>query len=146
MEVIVRELVEADREALRELFVASRDLSFPWAPLGAHKLEDFDVSTAGEIVLVAEVSRNPIGFASVWETESFLHNLFVHPQHQGVGVGKALLASCEKYFPGVPTLKCLKANERARRFYQSQGWSVRSEADGPEGSYVLMARTSPKMA
>ena len=46
-----------------------------------------------------------------------------------------LLAGCDKYFSGTPTLKCLKANERAKRFYQSQGWRVRSEADGPEGPY-----------
>lgn len=67
-QVIVREFVEADREALRKLFVASRDAAFSWAAVGAHKLEDFDVSTAGERILVAEHSCTPIGFASVWQT------------------------------------------------------------------------------
>lgn len=143
MQVIVRDFVEADREALRKLFVVSRDAAFTWAAVGAHKHEDFDACTAGERILVAEHSCHLIGFASVWQDDSFLHNLFVHPQHQGRGVGTKLLAGCDKYFSSTPTLKCLKANERAKRFYQSQGWRIRSEADGPEGPYVLMERASP---
>ncbi|HDS1652726.1 TPA: GNAT family N-acetyltransferase [Stenotrophomonas maltophilia] len=142
-QVIVREFVEADREALRKLFVASRDAAFSWAAVGAHKLEDFDVSTAGERILVAEHSCTPIGFASVWQDDSFLHNLFVHPHYQRCGVGRMLLAGCDKYFSAAPTLKCLKANDPAKRFYQSQGWRVCSEADGPEGPYVLMVRARP---
>ena len=138
MQVIVRDFVEADREALRQLFVVSRDAAFSWAAIGSHKLEDFDICTAGERILVAEHSCHPIGFASVWQDDGFLHNLFVHPRYQGLGVGTMLLAGCDKYFSGTPTLKCLKANERAKRFYQSQGWRVRSEADGPEGPYFLM--------
>lgn len=141
MEVFVREFAEMDRELLRELFVASRDASFSWAPSGAHKLEDFDMCTEGERILVAIAAKEPVGFASIWEVDSFLHNLFVHPRFQGRGVGKALLLSCEKYFSSVPTLKCLKANENATQFYQSQGWAVRSEAEGPEGPYLLMERT-----
>lgn len=141
MPVIVRAFVEADRTALRKLFVESRDAAFSWVAPGTHKLEDFDASTAGENILVAEHASGPVGFASVWQADSFLHNLFIHPQHQGRGVGTMLLIGCDKYFSSVPTLKCLKANVRAMRFYQSQGWVVRSEADGPEGPYVLMERT-----
>ncbi len=140
MNIIVREFAQADREPLRRLFVASRDAAFPWAAAGSHRLEDFDASTAGERILVAECEGIPIGFASVWEEDSFLHHLFVHPGYQGMGAGKMLLAGCDRVFSGVPTLKCLTANERARRFYQSQGWRVRSEAEGPDGPYVLMER------
>src|SRR5690606_8374199 len=96
--------------------------------------------TEGERILVAVVANRPIGFASVWEADSFLHNLFVHPQFQGRGAGKALLAACEQYFTATPTLKCLKANEHARQFYQQQGWKLREEAKGPDGPYLLMER------
>ena len=146
MKVIVREFMEADREVLRDLFVASRDASFPWAPPGAHKLEDFDMCTEGERILVALASSNPVGFASIWEADSFLHNLFVHPLFLTLGVGRALLAHCEKYFSSVPTLKCVKLNDRARRFYESQGWRERVEADGPEGPYLLMERAGPSIS
>lgn len=143
MKVIVRDFFEADRATLREVFVAARDTSFSWAPLGVHQLEDFDASTAGEKILAAEVSCTPIGFASIWRADNFLHNLFVHPQHQGFGVGKALLAGCDKYFSGIPRLKCLKANERAKQFYQSQGWSVCSEAEGWKGPVSLWHEPAP---
>lgn len=138
MDILVREFRESDREALRELFVASRDDAFSWAASLEHKLEDFDAVTQGETILVAVTGDRPIGFASVFEADSFLHNLFVHPLSQGLGAGKALLACCERYFCTVPTLKCVKANEPAKRFYQSQGWNVRSEAEGPDGPYMLM--------
>lgn len=140
MQVIVRDMVEADRDALRQLFVAARNAAFSWAPAGAHQLQDFDASTVGEQVLVAVLGAQPIGFASVWLEDSFLHNLFVHPTQQGRGVGAMLLAACDRYFSSVATLKCLVANGRALGFYKAQGWTVRSEADGPDGRYVLMER------
>lgn len=144
MKICVREFIESDREALRVLFLASRDAAFSWTPSFAHKLEDFDVATAGETVLVAVSADSLLGFASIYAADSFLHNLFVHPRHQGQGVGKALLDHCEGYFTTAPTLKCVSANAAARRFYESQGWTVRGEAEGPDGPYLLMGRVSPK--
>lgn len=141
-QLAIREFLEADRQALRELFVVSRDAAFTWTSSYEHKLEDFDIDTKGERVLVAEIAGKRIGFASLDEADSFLHNLFVHPQCQGQGVGKALLAACERYFAIAPTLKCVKANEPAWRFYEAQGWTVRSEAEGPDGPYLLMERAS----
>ena len=143
MNITVREFVESDREALRELFVAARNKAFTWALSSGFKSEDFDNFTKGERVLVAVQGNRQTGFASIWEPDNFLHNLFVHPEYQKIGVGKRLLACCDKFFLGTPTLKCLKANDHARQFYQSQGWSVRNEAEGPEGPYLLMERVCP---
>ena len=140
MEIVVREFAEADRGSLRALFLASRNAAFTWAPAGTHKDEDFDATTKGERILVAVHEGNVVGFVSIWEPDNFLHNLFVHPSFLRRRVGKTLLMSCDKYFSGTPTLKCLKANESASQFYLSQGWSVRHEADGPDGRYLLMAR------
>jgi GNAT superfamily N-acetyltransferase len=142
--VTVREFLESDREALRELFVASRKKAFSWAKPSEIKPEDFDSSTKDERILVAVQGTRQAGFASIWEADSFLHNLFVHPECQRSGVGKTLLAGCEKYFISTPTLKCVKANDYARQFYQSQGWIVRDEAEGPEGPYLLMERVRSK--
>lgn len=99
---------------------------------------DFDEHTQGERVLVAVGEGKILGFASVWEPESFLHNLFVHPAFKRRGVGQALLASCARYFSGTPRLKCLKANLDAIRFYKFQGWRIVREEFGPEGPYLLM--------
>ena len=55
VEAFAREFVEANREVLRELCVASRDTSSLWTPSGDLKLEDFDVGTAGERILKFKV-------------------------------------------------------------------------------------------
>lgn len=140
MEVLVRELVEADREALRRLYVAARDAAFVWARPGVHRLEDFDRNTEGERVLVADCSGFPVGFAAIWEPDSFLHSLFVHPDFQRRGVGGALLVACDPYFSRAPTLKCIKANKSAQRFYVSRGWRVIGEGPGLDGPHLVMIR------
>lgn len=143
---VIREHQAADLQALRKLFVEARNVAFPWAPAGRHQESDFDVVTAGERVLVAfpryaKADEVPLGFASVWEPDGFLHNLFVHPSVQQQGVGSALLAACTPYFGHhTPTLKCLRVNEGATRFYRARGWRVQSEGDGADGTFLLMSK------
>lgn len=140
MSIFVREFEEGDRAALRDLYVASRDAAFTWDPVGSHQASDFDQHTEGERILVAIKGARVMGFASVWEPDSFVHNLFVHPSALRQGVGEALLAACTPYFSKAPTLKCLQANVNAQRFYQAQGWVALREDVGPEGPYVLMTK------
>ena len=146
MNLTVREFSESDRDALRELFVLAHRQARNGALPGAIGPGDFDRSIEGERVLVAVQAEVPIGFASIWEPDNFLHNLFVHPRFQRRGVGNALLAACEKIFSGAPSLKCIKANTDARRFYESQGWVVSYEAEGPDGTYLLMQRARANRA
>ncbi|MGQ0597563.1 GNAT family N-acetyltransferase [Aquabacterium sp.] len=142
MRILVREFEEADRQALRDLYVASRNATFTWAPAGSHQASDFDLHTEGERILVAVRGSTVLGFASIWEPDSFVHNLFVHPSALRQGVGQALLASCTKYFAKTPTLKCLQANVNAMQFYKAQGWEAVREDVGPEGPYILMAKAT----
>jgi len=141
MDIKVREFVEADREPLRQLFLIARCKAFFWAIATELKPEDFDQSTEGEQILVAVNGDTRLGFASIWQADNFLHNLFVHPDYQRQGVGRALLHGCVPYFAGVASLKCVKANSAATAFYQSMGWTVRSEAMAAEGPYLLMEHT-----
>jgi GNAT superfamily N-acetyltransferase len=140
--VRVRDFAEADREALRALFVAARDAAFVWDAPGEHRPEDFETATAGERILVAVMQtaaeEEVVGFASIWLPESFLHNLFVDPAHQRRGVGRALLAACKPYFRDAPTLKCVHCNENALRFYFAQGWTIRDSGVGDVGGYFLL--------
>lgn len=137
-EVTVRAFEESDRPALREISVAARNGAFVWVPKAHHRPEDFDRVTEGERILVALIDRQAVGFASIWEPDSFLHSLFVAPEFQRRGVGKTLLAACAPYFSATPTLKCLRANVGAVAFYQAQGWLVTDEGDSPEGRFLLM--------
>ncbi|MDX9845218.1 MAG: GNAT family N-acetyltransferase [Aquabacterium sp.] len=143
MVIHVRHFEESDREPLRLLYVASRDATFTWEPSGSHQAADFDKHTEGEIILVAVVEAEIRGFASIWEPDSFLHNLFVHPLHKRQGIGQALLKGCNPYFANTPTLKCLQANINAAQFYYSQGWITLRDETGPEGPYHLMAKRAP---
>ena len=140
MEILVREFEEADREALGLLYVASRNATFTWNHAELHQASDFDLHTKDEKVLVAISDHKILGFASIWEPDSFLHNLFVHPSAIRQGIGQKLLSRCTNYFANEPRLKCLVANENAVQFYKSQGWRALREDIGPEGSYILMAK------
>lgn len=139
MSLLIRRFIEADRAPLRELFVLSRNAAFTWEDPATHRLLDFDASTDQERILVALIDELHVGFASIWEPDSFLHNLFVHPDYLGRGIGKALLAHCARHFEERPTLKCLKANSHALGFYAAQGWVVLAEQDDPLGAYYLLA-------
>jgi GNAT superfamily N-acetyltransferase len=138
MNLSIRPFRESDRQPLRELFLVTRDATFVWA-VGSHRLEDFDEATAGETIFVACEGERVVGFASVWEADSFLHNLFVHPDAQGRGIGKALLAACAPVFRRRPTLKCQQRNVRALAFYARQGWEIVEQGASEEGDYWLLA-------
>lgn len=151
MNITVRDFEEGDRPALRRLYLESRNASFVWNAAGLHQLADFDAHTEGERIFVATGDSLPpgsacLGFASIWVPDSFLHNLFVHPSAFRRGIGRALLRHCEQHLVGPPTLKCLKANVNAIRFYASLGWSAVSEHAVPDGPYFLMvkAATQPR--
>jgi ribosomal protein S18 acetylase RimI-like enzyme len=81
--------------------------------------------------LVAESEGRVVGYVAV--TESHVENLFVDPEAQGKGVGDALLRAAEARIrrerggerEARVTLRCLHVNERARRFYERQGYSAR---------------------
>lgn len=139
MKIFVRAFEERDRGALRLLYKASRDAAFFWSEEGAHQVTDFDKHTESEIILVAQWRGEIVGFASIWEPDSFLHNLFVHPSFLRRGVGRALVQRCSEHFHSMPTLKCVKANAGAMLLYQANGWITLREEAGPDGPYVLMA-------
>ncbi len=138
MKIFVREFEEVDREALGLLYVAARNATFTWHPADFHQAADFDLHTKDEKVFVALSDQQILGFASICEADSFLHNLFVHPSATRRGIGQALLKGAQNSFANEARLKCLIANENAVRFYKSQGWSALHEDIGPDGPYILM--------
>lgn len=88
--------------------------------------------------IVAQVDEEVVGFVNVGpahhdeEAESELYAIYVHPDHWGTGVGRALMEAGEArlreqgYSSAI--LWVWRDNPRARRFYEAAGWG----ADGAE--------------
>lgn len=138
MRSIIRSCTERDRAALCGLYLAARRQAFHWLDTSQFRLEDFDRDTEGELIWVASEGGRPVGFISVWEPENFIHNLFVHPDATGLGVGSALLDRSLDEIGRPATLKCLSQNTRAREFYLAKGWRIAAEGHGPDGPFLLM--------
>ncbi|MEH0884439.1 GNAT family N-acetyltransferase [Enterobacter sp. UNJFSC 003] len=136
--ILIRPGQESDRPFLRTLYLHARRDAWPWLDDAEWQLEDFDAATRDEAIWVAEQDGHRLGFASIWSNDNFLHNLFVDPGYQNVGVGRLLLEQAQKTFTGTGALKCLVKNERAVAFYQRHGWHIESTGDSPDGEYYLM--------
>ncbi len=138
-EIIIRKDKKEDHNILREIFYDIRKSEFDWCDENKISMEDFDISTMGEEIFVAEVKDIIVGFASVWEEDNFVHNLFVKKEYRKLGVGKLLLDEVKRKFGTPLTLKCVKENENAVSFYNKNGWIILNENIDKEGSYYLMS-------
>ena len=97
-------------------------------------------------IWVADINRGVVGFVdagpsrdedagdSIGEIFAF----YVLPEHQGVGVGRSLIATASSWLAEqfeAATLWVLKGNTRTRRFYELSGWrfdgSIKDQAWGP---------------
>lgn len=134
----VRKYIEADRLALREIYLSSRQQVFWWMDPSALAMNDFDRDTEGEAIWVAEKDGNVAGFISIWEPENFIHAFFVAPDSTGCGIGTSLLEVCLGEIGRPASLKCSEPNKDAKAFYLSKGWKVVTEGEGPDGKYYLM--------
>src|SRR5690349_10551984 len=70
--------------------------------------------------LVVETEQHPIAFMAV--KEDFIDQLYVHPDYQKQGAGKALLDYARKLSPEHIWLYTLQINLNARAFYEKNGF------------------------
>lgn len=97
--VQIRAYSEADLDALIDLFtgsvrrVASRDYSpaqiEAWAPVAVNR-EQWATRLSGRPTFVAEAAEEIAGFSDL-EPDGHIDMMFVHADHQGRGVARALL-------------------------------------------------------
>ena len=112
-----------------------------WLSSAAKERSDFARDTLGEALFVAVASDEELeGFISVWESEAFIHHLYVRQISRRKGVGDLLLKSLGALLPKPWRLKCLRANEAALGFYFSQGWKEVSSGDGDEGPFAILEK------
>jgi ribosomal protein S18 acetylase RimI-like enzyme len=69
---------------------------------------------------VVEVDRRPVAFMAM--SGEFIDRLYVHPDYQKRGMGKALLDFAQKRSPEHLWLYTLQVNINARAFYEKNGF------------------------
>jgi ribosomal protein S18 acetylase RimI-like enzyme len=137
--MFLRPAEASDHPGLAGIFLRAREASFTWLDPESLELDDFAVQTEGEVIHLAEDDQGRLlGFISVWEPEAFVHHLFIAPEHQRKGIGRALLADLQMRLAGPFKLKCMMANQPALDFYRMLGWTELEIGTTEEGDYFLM--------
>jgi len=130
-DLVLRPAITDDAAEITELYLATRRAAEPAMPPQLHTPESVLAHTTGEIVekevWVAE-SDEILGFATL--DKAFLDSLYVGPDHQGFGVGTALLDLAKARRPGGFALWVFARNDRARGFYRRHGLVELEHTDG----------------
>ena len=146
----LRRALVSDREAIRDLHTSSirtlcRDFYSAeqieaWS--GFLKPESYRLilEDTGRHVWVAEVSGALAGFGQLNPVSRELEALYVHPDHAGRGIGRALLSHLEGLArkAGVASLR-LTATLNAVPFYERSGWVVASRGMHTHPSGLALA-------
>ena len=131
-DLILRTAVEADAAALTALYLRSRTAAMPWLVSPYNAAETLSwmqyVVVAEQRVWVAQRDARLLGFASV--DREWLESLYVDPESQGAGVGRALLEVVKQASPNGLALHVFTRNARARRFYEAAGFTLVESGDG----------------
>ena len=128
-------LRQTDGPACARIYDRAWHQGHPYAPMRID-LAAFEASTRGERVLVAEDEGKIVGFVSLYEPESFVHHLFVHPDAQGRGIGRALLEEAVRLAGGRASLKCQTRNGRSIEFYRRLGWTEGECGESDVGQWL----------
>ena len=105
-----------------ELYERSGTQAFTWRPVGHFQARDFIAFAQEEEVWLAYTSDALVGILSLFKEESFIHCLYVEPEAQGLGIGKALVDFVRKKIGKPLTLKLDVPNRKAIAFYDATGW------------------------
>ncbi|HJR81312.1 MAG TPA: GNAT family N-acetyltransferase [Anaerolineales bacterium] len=71
-------------------------------------------------VWVVVVNNDPVAFMAI--NKDFIDHLYIHPDHQRRGIGKALLDFARRLSPDHLWLYTLQINLNARAFYEKNGF------------------------
>ena len=99
---------------------------------------DFEEATAGEAVYVALLNDRVVGMATVWESDCFIHFLFVDPAARHKKVGSTLINALAQEYSRPLTLKCLVKNTGGLAFYSAIGFEEQGTGTSEDGAYLLL--------
>ncbi|MCG6113579.1 MAG: GNAT family N-acetyltransferase [Mesorhizobium sp.] len=127
----IRQLTPNDAEAAAQVHRASFDERLPWLS-GLHTPAEDRAFYTHVVFDQCEVwgsFKDDALIALIALRENWVDQFYVLPQHQGRGVGSALLALAQARFPSLQ-LWTFQKNEAARRFYEARGFMAAEETDG----------------
>lgn len=121
----------------------SKAICDEWSPvLSDKRIKGFAdaIQSNVEVMFVAEVENQIVGFGSIVPKNGELRSVYVGPQFGGLGIGKQLLAKLEEEarLRGLRKL-VMDASLSAESFYRSQGYVEISRIEHVLGSGSKMA-------
>jgi ribosomal protein S18 acetylase RimI-like enzyme len=134
-ELIIRRAEESDLEAVARVWHESTmamDGSPDVPPREALRGRIDAELRSGWGLHVALRNGRVVGLLAVKPGEGSLDQIFVEPNDQGQGVGRAMLKVAKQVMPGGFTLRMAASNERAKRFYEQQGLELSGEGLHPQ--------------
>jgi len=131
VEIEIRRAEPEDGRPVGDLFIAAR-AQMTYLP-HVHTDEETREFFARVVVVqqetwVAESERAVAGFGAL--TDELLEHLYVHPDHQGRGIGTLLLEHAKRRRPRGIKLWLFQQNDGARRFYERHGFRLVELTDG----------------
>ncbi len=129
--MILRPAAVEDAAAIAVVHRLAMRISLPFLPELHTAEEDLafvrDRLSATNTVWVSEVAGEVVGYIAFHE--GWIDHLFIHPDHQGAGLGPALL---DKALADGTERKLwtFQKNARARAFYEARGFVVEMFTDG----------------
>lgn len=141
--VIIRRYQASDEESVVDLWSRAAKLAHPFIEGEgegdrARKLREVYLVMADN--WVAEVSGAVVGLLGLLEAE--IGGLFVAPEAQGRGVGRALVEHAAALH-GEVTVEVFANNSRARRFYDLMGFVERGRRTDEETGHILISMLRP---
>jgi GNAT superfamily N-acetyltransferase len=132
--IAIRPATVEDATRIAEVWLSSWRATFDFEP--AHPDEDVRSWVREELLVEAEdwVATDPSDGDSVIAllglSDTMVEQLYVRPDRIGRGVGRALLELAKRRRPDGLDLYCFAANDRARRFYERNGFEAVAFGDG----------------
>jgi ribosomal protein S18 acetylase RimI-like enzyme len=123
---LIREYRDEDFDAVTILWRVAREKSLPdfQREKGYFFYQDQDYFRDHVLkqnrVWVVEVDHRPVAFMAM--QNEFIDQLYIHPDYQRQGIGKALLHFARKQSPDHVWLYTLQVNVNARAFYEKNGF------------------------
>lgn len=132
-ELALRPATASDLPVLAEIHLAAREAAGAAFPPAVHSADDTRAWVAGwdltsHDVWLASDGAEVAGYAR-W-TPTWLDDLYVHPDHQGGGIGTALFDTVAAHRPEGFCLWVFESNVSARAFYRRRGCVELERTDG----------------